>query len=64
MIFFAEPNLVSVRPDTGDLLWRFTFRFSTSTAASPVVGIRSIVPRRTAWERRWCGFAPRPPGRD
>jgi outer membrane protein assembly factor BamB len=37
VIFFGEPNLVAVRPDNGDLLWRYPFRFSTSTAASPVV---------------------------
>ena len=36
VVFFTQPGLISVRPDTGELLWRFTFRFSTSTAASPV----------------------------
>lgn len=37
VIFFAQPGLFSVRPETGDLLWQFAFPFSTSTAASPVV---------------------------
>ncbi len=37
VIFFAQTGLVSVRPDNGDLLWRFAFPYSTSTAASPVV---------------------------
>jgi hypothetical protein len=37
VIFHAQSGLVSVRPDTGDLLWRFALPYSTSTAASPVV---------------------------
>jgi outer membrane protein assembly factor BamB len=38
IIFFAQSGLVSVTPDTGAVLWRYPFPFSTSTAASPVVG--------------------------
>src|SRR5881396_3493306 len=38
IIFFAKSGLVSVAPDTGSVLWRYPFPFSTSTAASPVVG--------------------------
>jgi outer membrane protein assembly factor BamB len=38
IIFFARSGLVSVVPDTGSVLWRYPFPFSTSTAASPVVG--------------------------
>jgi len=37
VVFFAQSGLVAVKPDTGDLLWRFAFPYSTSTAASPVV---------------------------
>lgn len=37
VIFFAQTGLVSVRPESGALLWRFPFPYSTSTAASPVV---------------------------
>jgi hypothetical protein len=36
-IFFTQNGLVSVRPESGAQLWRFTFPYSTSTAASPVV---------------------------
>jgi outer membrane protein assembly factor BamB len=38
IIYFAKSGLVSVTPDTGAVLWRYPFPFSTSTAASPVVG--------------------------
>jgi outer membrane protein assembly factor BamB len=38
VIFFARSGLVSVVPETGAVLWRYPFRFSLSTAASPVVG--------------------------
>ncbi len=37
VIFFMKSGLVSVAEKDGSLLWRFPFRFSTSTAASPVV---------------------------
>lgn len=37
IIFYAQSGLVSLRPDSGDLLWRFSLPYSTSTAASPVV---------------------------
>lgn len=40
VIFFTQSGLVSVKPDTGDQLWRYLLppdAFSTSTAASPVV---------------------------
>ena len=37
VIFFTQSGLVSVKPDTGDQLWRYPFPFSTSTAASAVV---------------------------
>ena len=37
IIFFAQSGLVSVVPTTGDVLWRYAFRYSVSTAASPVV---------------------------
>jgi outer membrane protein assembly factor BamB len=37
VIFFMKSGLVSVSEKDGSLLWRFPFRFSTSTAASPVV---------------------------
>jgi outer membrane protein assembly factor BamB len=37
VIFFTQKGLVSVVPTTGAVLWRFSFRYSTSTAISPVV---------------------------
>jgi outer membrane protein assembly factor BamB len=37
VIFFTQRGLVSVAPKTGALLWRFPFRYNTSTAMSPVV---------------------------
>lgn len=38
IIFFAQSGLVAVEPATGRELWRYPFAYSTSTAASPVVG--------------------------
>ncbi|TMQ01739.1 MAG: alcohol dehydrogenase [Verrucomicrobia bacterium] len=38
VIFFAQSGLVSVAPDSGSVFWRYPFRFSVATAASPVVG--------------------------
>lgn len=38
VIFFTQSGLVSVVPGTGQVLWRHAFPYSTSTAASPVVG--------------------------
>lgn len=37
VIFFLKSGLVSVAPETGRELWRFPFRYSTSSAISPVV---------------------------
>jgi outer membrane protein assembly factor BamB len=37
IIFFTQKGLVSVKPADGTVLWRHPFKFSTSTAASPVV---------------------------
>jgi outer membrane protein assembly factor BamB len=37
VIFFTQTGLVAVRPADGSVLWRQGFRYSTSTAASPVV---------------------------
>ena len=37
VIFFLQSGLLSVEPKTGKELWRYTFRYNTSTAASPVV---------------------------
>jgi outer membrane protein assembly factor BamB len=37
VIFFTQQGLVSVVPATGSVLWRFPFRYQTSTAISPVV---------------------------
>ena len=36
VIFFTQNGLVSVKPQTGEVLWRFKFPYSTSTAASPI----------------------------
>jgi outer membrane protein assembly factor BamB len=36
-IFFTQTGLVSVEPQSGKVLWRAPFDYSTSTAASPVV---------------------------
>lgn len=37
VIFFCQSGLVAVSEKDGTLLWRFPFRFSVSTAASPIV---------------------------
>ncbi len=37
VIFFTQEGLASVEPETGKLLWRQSFPFKVSTAASPVV---------------------------
>ncbi len=37
VIFLTQKGLVSAEPKTGKILWRHPFRFSVSTAASPVV---------------------------
>jgi len=37
IVFFTQSGLVSVNPDNGALFWKHPFRYSTSTAASPVV---------------------------
>jgi outer membrane protein assembly factor BamB len=37
VIFFAQSGLVSVVSTNGQVLWRYTFPYSTSSAASPVV---------------------------
>jgi outer membrane protein assembly factor BamB len=38
IIFFTQSGLVSVSPTDGKLLWKHPFKYSVSTAASPVVG--------------------------
>lgn len=37
VIFFTQSGLVSVKPGNGEVLWRHPFKYSVSTAASPVV---------------------------
>ncbi len=37
VIFFTQKGLVAVSPEAGKVLWRYPFKYSTSTAASPVV---------------------------
>lgn len=37
VIFFTQKGLVSVKPESGEVLWRHPYRFNISTAASPVV---------------------------
>ena len=37
VIFFTQKGLASLDTKTGKVLWRFPFRFSTSTAMTPVV---------------------------
>jgi hypothetical protein len=37
VIFFVQSGLVSCETTTGKELWRYPFKFSTSTAASPIV---------------------------
>ena len=37
VIFFTQRGLVSVAEKTGEVLWRYPFRYSTSTAMSPIV---------------------------
>jgi outer membrane protein assembly factor BamB len=38
IIFFVQSGLLAVEPKTGKELWRYSFPFRVSTAASPVVG--------------------------
>jgi len=38
IIFFLQSGLVSVAPKSGEVLWRHKFKYSTSTAASPIIG--------------------------
>ena len=37
IIFFTQSGLVATTLDNGKELWRYPFRYSTSTAASPVI---------------------------
>lgn len=37
IIFYTQSGLVSMEPKTGAVLWRYPFRYQTSTAMSPVV---------------------------
>jgi outer membrane protein assembly factor BamB len=37
VVFFTQKGLVSLEPQSGKLLWRYPFQYSTSTAASPVI---------------------------
>lgn len=37
IVFFTQKGLVSVAPTNGAVLWRYTFPYTTSTGASPVV---------------------------
>jgi outer membrane protein assembly factor BamB len=37
VIFFTQSGLVSLLPATGDVLWRYPFKYSTSAAMTPVV---------------------------
>lgn len=43
VIFFTQKGLVSVVPQTGQVLWRQPFRYNVSTAASPVICGEDIV---------------------
>jgi outer membrane protein assembly factor BamB len=37
VIFFTQKGLVSCEPKTGKVFWRYPFKYSTSTAASPII---------------------------
>lgn len=37
VIFFTQKGLVSCEPKTGKVLWRYPFKYSVSTAASPII---------------------------
>ena len=37
VIFFTQKGLVAVAPKTGDVLWRYDFKYNVSTAISPIV---------------------------
>jgi outer membrane protein assembly factor BamB len=43
VIFFTQKGLVSVKPESGQVLWRQEFPYNVSTAASPVVCGEDIV---------------------
>ncbi len=38
IIFYTQPGLVSADVKTGKILWRYPYKYSTSSAASPIVG--------------------------
>ena len=37
VIFFTQKGLVSVTPETGEVLWRYPYKFQGSTAMTPLV---------------------------
>lgn len=37
VVFFTQKGLVSCEPLTGKVLWRYPFKYSVSTAASPII---------------------------
>ena len=37
IIFFTQKGLVSVAPKTGNVVWRYPFKYAVSTAMSPIV---------------------------
>jgi outer membrane protein assembly factor BamB len=37
VIFFTQKGLVSCEPKSGKVLWRYPFKYSVSTAASPII---------------------------
>jgi outer membrane protein assembly factor BamB len=42
VIFFTQKGLVSCEPKSGAVLWRYPFKYSVSTAASPIIADESV----------------------
>lgn len=38
IVFFMQSGLVALKPETGETLWKQSFPYAVSTAASPVIG--------------------------
>jgi outer membrane protein assembly factor BamB len=42
IVFFTQPGLISVAPDSGFVYWRYGFLFAVATAASPVASSNAV----------------------
>src|SRR5216684_4754635 len=42
IVFFTQPGLISVAPDSGSVFWRYPLLFAVATAASPVASSNMV----------------------